>query len=483
LLPSALEACRRTGIKPSKLLIPVAYGSLLGGVATYFTTANIIVSDLLAIARPPQARLNVLAFTPTGGLIAVAGILFLALLGRRLLPDREPSHAFHGMRPTGSDLEDLYQLGERLWEGVVQPGSPHADRKLADAAIGEKLGVTVVAVLRNNHVTFSPQPDQLLHAGDVLWIVGREDRVCQLEEEGLSISKSDSNEHISALGLRFIEVLLSPRSKAQGRTLKDMAFRSQFGLTAIALQRKERTFRTNVANLPLEPGDSLLMASDNSQFIRLRNDPDFIVLESSPNDQPVQPREAAVSIGVVLTAITASILGVPVYLAMLSGAIVLILSGIINAREAYESVEWHAVFLIAGMYTASLAMVQTGLAGFAGRLMISLVTPLGPLGLAAGAYLLTALLTQVMGGQVTALVTGPIAISAAIDLHVSAQAIAVATAIGCSASFFTPLAHPVNILMIGPANYKFNDFFKVGWALTLVCFMILMVGMAIFWKL
>jgi di/tricarboxylate transporter len=197
----------------------------------------------------------------------------------------------------------------------------------------------------------------------------------------------------------------------------------------------------------------------------------------------VQPREAAISIGVVLAAVAASILGVPVYLAMLSGAIVLILAGILNPREAYESVEWQAVFLIAGMYSASLAMVQTGLAGFAGQLMIRLVTPLGPLGLAAGAYLMTALLTQVMGGQVTALVTGPIAISAAIDLHVSAQAIAVATAIGCSASFLTPLVHPVNILMIGPANYKFSDFFKIGWPLTVLSFIVLLIGMAVFWRL
>ena len=115
--------------------------------------------------------------------------------------------------------------------------------------------------------------------------------------------------------------------------------------------------------------------------------------------------------------------------------------------------------------------------------MVQVVAPLGPLGLAAGAYLLTALLTQVMGGQVSALVSGPIAISAAISLGANPQAIAVATAIGCSASFLTPLAHPVNVLMIGPANYTFGDFFKVGWPLTVVCFVVLMVGMKIFWGL
>ena len=135
------------------------------------------------------------------------------------------------------------------------------------------------------------------------------------------------------------------------------------------------------------------------------------------------------------------------------------------------------------MYAVSLAMVQTGLAGLLGKRMLGLVAPLGPLGLAAGAYLLTALLTQVMGGQVAALVTGPIAISAAISLGVNPQAIAVATAIGCSASFLTPLAHPVNILMIAPANYTFADFFRAGWLLTILSFVMLLVGMVLFWGL
>jgi len=127
-------------------------------------------------------------------------------------------------------------------------------------------------------------------------------------------------------------------------------------------------------------------------------------------------------------------------------------------------------------------MVNTGLAQWIGKILLSLVTPLGGLGLAGGAYILTSLLTQVMGGQVTALVTGPVTISAAISLGVNPQAVAVATAIGCSASFFTPIAHPVNILMIAPGNYHFKDFFHLGWRLTLVCFITLIIGLMLFWK-
>jgi di/tricarboxylate transporter len=166
---------------------------------------------------------------------------------------------------------------------------------------------------------------------------------------------------------------------------------------------------------------------------------------------------------------------------MLAAALLLLITGMLSMEEAYQGVKWQAIFLIAGMYSVSLAMVNTGLALRIGGVMIAIVTPLGPLGLGAGAYLLTAALTQVMGGQVTALVTGPIMISAAISLHTSPQAVAVATAIGCSASFFTPIAHPVNILMIAPANYEFEDFFHIGWRLTIVCFVMLLVGLIVFW--
>ena len=388
LLPSALEAARRTGIKPSKLLIPVAYGSLLGGVATYFTTANIIVSDLLTIANPPQARLGVLDFTPTGGLIALAGIAFLALFGSRLLPEREPSISLAQVRPTGSELEDAYQVGERLWQARIRDDSPLAGKTLVQAALGERLGVAAVAVWRDGRLIFPLSPGQMLLNDDVVWIVGRAERMLPLREEGLEIS--ESREHISTLGLTFIEVLLAPRSAAEGRSLKELDFRGRYGFNAIALLRKGRSYRTSVADFKLEPGDSLLMAGEPQNLKRLRGSPSFIILEPSLSDQPVQRRPALLSVGVVLAAIAASILGVPVYLAMLAGAILVILGRVLTIEDALRAVEWPAIFLIAGMYSVSLAMVHTGLAALVGGGMVSVVAPLGPLGLAAGAYLLTA---------------------------------------------------------------------------------------------
>ncbi len=482
-LPSAMEVSRRTGIKPSRLLIPVAYGSLLGGAATYFTTANIIMSELLPIASPPQPPLNILAFTPTGGLIAIAGILYLALFGHRLLPAREPSAEQSLARHTGSELENLYQIGERLWEAHILPGSPLTGTTIAESNIGQNWGVTVAAIQRGKEDFLLPSPGHTMEQSDILLLVGREEKINSMNDLGLVIHPVNQREYLSPRGITFTEALLNPHSSAAGKTLKEIGFRQQYGMTVVALKRVNRSYRTDVGDIPLALGDSLLVIGTGERIQAFKRSPDFIVIEPSRSDQPINLRQALITVAITLAAIGASIAGVPVFMSVFSGAVLAILLRILTAEEAYQSVEWQAIFLITGMYAVSLAMVQTGLANILGKGMLALVLPLGPLGVAAGAYLLTVILTQVMGGQVTALVTGPVTISAAISMGVNPQAVAVATAIGCSASFLTPIAHPVNIIMVTPGNYKFSDFLRAGWPLTILSFLMLLVGLVLFWRL
>jgi di/tricarboxylate transporter len=480
-LPIAMEVARRTRINPSKLLIPVAYGSLLGGTATYFTTANIIVSTLLQNANPPQAALRILDFTPTGGIIAIAGILFFGIFGKRLLPDRKPSEEQTLARLTGSELEEIYEVGDRLWEATIEEASTLVGQTLKTSGLGEKLGIVVAAMRHENHAFFIPQLTEIIKPDDTLLIVGRDERVSKLVEIGVQLRPEQDT--LTTFGLTLTELTPTPRSSSIGKTLKEMNFRGHYGFAAIALLRGQQSHRTDVADIVIKPGDSLLIVGPQNRLQDLHRSADFIVFEPNLSDLPVDARQALFSITTVIAAITATIAGVPIYLAMMIAAVLVLLSGRLTMEESYRTIEWQAVFLIAGMYVVSDAMVETHLADILGNAMIRFVDPIGPLGLAAGAYVLTAVLTQFMGGQVTALVTGPVTISAAIHMGVSPQAIAVATAIGCSASFFTPLAHPVNILMIAPGNYHFGDFFHVGWRLTIISFVMLLVGMILFWKL
>jgi di/tricarboxylate transporter len=302
-----------------------------------------------------------------------------------------------------------------------------------------------------------------------------------LAQAGLKINGKLTEEHISKHGGTMIEIVLAPHSQAIGHSVRELEFHARYGFLALVLFHSGRRYRTDVRDFPLQLGDSLLMIGSKAQINRLRHNPDFIVLEPDPSDQPIDRFRSGLTIGVLTIAILTSILGAPVYLTMLTGAVILLLTGALNMKDAYRAIEWQAIVAIAGLYTVSLAMVNTGLADLIGELLISIVQPLGPLGLVAGAYIMTAILVQVMGGQITALVAGPITISAAISMNINPQAVAVATGIACSTAFFTPLAHPVNILMISPANYQFKDFFHIGWRLSLVCFVMLLVGMILFW--
>lgn len=482
-LSSAIEVSRRTGIKASKLLIPVAYGSCLGGIATYFTTTNIIASDMLRLANPPQEPLHILDFTPIGGLIALAGIAFLGFFGERFLPDREASDEQLVARRTGSELERAYQLNERQWELRVPRGASFIGQPLSLTGIGQRLGLTVLSVSRGKHTYFSPSPNERLQEGDRLTVVGREERVRQLVDEGLRLEEENDPKELSSRGATFSEVVLIPQSRAEGQSLRELNFRSRYGMTVVAIRREGRSYRTDLADMKLRQGDSILAMGGDERLRLLRASPDFLLIESDPSDQPTNWRQAAMIIAISLAAIVASILGVPVYLAMLGAAALVILSGLISMEAAYRGMEWQALLLIAGMYPLSLALVNTGIAQHFGEYVVRALEPLGALGLVAGAFLGTVAVAQLITGQVAILIAAPIFISAAIHAQVNPQAVAVATAIACSTCFLSPLSHPVNILMIGPGNYQFKDFFRAGWLLTILSFVTLLIGMKLFWGL
>ena len=481
LLPSALDASRRTGVKPSKLLIPIAYGTMLGGAATYLTTANIIISSLLPLANPPQKPLGVLDFTPTGGLVALAGLAFLIIFGKYILPNREPPAV--QVIQSSDELTQTYQLSERLWEAEVLNDSPLAHKSLRETHIGELFGVAILGIRRGRRVIPIYGASCQIQPHDVLLVVGNEAQAVQLRQEGLLVHAFEASAVIDERNTVLAEIIVPPRSNIEGKTLRDLAFRARYGFTAVAIWRDNQSHRTDLATYKLRPGDALLVVGPQDRASSLKSQNDFVVIETATSGDSLDMPKVALTLGIAISALVAMFIGMPVELAMITAAALLLLTGLLKPEEAYAAVKWRAIFLIAGTIAVSLAMVQTQLAQQVGDSIVGLVAPFGALGLVAGTYLLSAILTQVMGGQISPLVVGPITIAAAIRLGVNPQAIAVVTAIAGSVSFITPLSHPVNILMIAPANYKFSDFVKSGWVLTVVCFVTLMIAVPLFWNL
>jgi di/tricarboxylate transporter len=292
-----------------------------------------------------------------------------------------------------------------------------------------------------------------------------------------------SASRLQSLPVYLSELIIAPRSAAIGETIKELRLRSKFGVTAVALWREGRSYRTDVGDFTLEAGDALLVVGPPRSVRSLAVEPGFIVLDApEPTTPDARRARTALTITVVTLVLSATGL-VPTAEAMLLGSAILVLARCLTMEEAYRAIEWRVVMLIAGLLPFGTALVATGLATQIGDGLTVMLASAGPLALIAVLYIGTVIVTQFVGGQVAALIMGPIAVSAAIRTGVNPQAVGVAVAMACSAAFLTPIAHPVNVLMMGPGGYSFGDFARSGAGMLVVCLVALLIGMPLFWQL
>jgi len=475
LLPAAVRVARGSEISVSKLLMPMSFGTLVGGMATYLTTANILMSELL-ITRGFDG-LGMLDFLPMGGLIVLAGLIYMLVIGRRLLPERASVTEF-----SQSDLKDTYQLTDRIWNVKVLPESRLANKTIRESAINAELGLTIATIWHRRQVITIPKPDQMIYPNDELLIVGREDRVAQLLEWGNEFIRETTQKDHHTLPIEPIEITIAPRSDAIGHTLSEMKLNSKSGLLAISLWRDGHSLHTDVRKIPLEVGDAVLVVGQSEDIQNLANNPNYILPAGRYSTMSMNTEKAPFAIMITALVLALSILNIlPLSLAMLGGAAAMVLTGCLTMEQFYAAVKWRVIFLVAGMLPLSIAITDTGLADRVGNIMVTALSDASPLILIAGMVLLTMLVVQIIGGQVTALLVGPIAINAALQMGVDPRAMSVAVAMSCSMAFLTPIAHPVNILMMAPGGYKFSDFFTVGVGITIVTMLTMMVGLAVIW--
>ena len=476
LLPAASRVARISGISVSKLLLPMSFGTLVGGMATYLTTANILMSELLLTEGLPG--LGMLDFLPVGGMIVLAGLLYMLLVGRRLLPER------HSLTDTFNqpDLQDTYQLADRLWQVRVLPESRLAHKTVHSSAINAELGLTVAAVWRGPETIAIPKSNQMIYPEDELLIVGREERVQLLLAWGNEMIDGGRPAAQQELPIEPIEIMIAPRSDAIGKTLSDVKLNREAGLLAMALWRDGQSFHTDVRKLPLQVGDAVLVVGQAADIQNMSHDPNYILPAGEYSSHPIQTKKAPLAILITAIVLALSILNIiPLPIAMLAGAAAMVVTGCLAMEQFYDAVQWRVIFLVAGMLPLSIAITDSGLANRVGALLVNGLADSGPLLLIAGMVLLTMLVVQIIGGQVTALLVGPIAINAALQMGVDPRAMAVAVAMGSSMAFLTPIAHPVNILMMGPGGYKFSDFPKVGLGMTIVTLLTMLLGLTVIW--
>ncbi len=461
LLPGLRNISRRTEIRSSKLMIPLSFGTLLGGMATLFTTINLLAND--ALRRAGFVPFSLWDYFRVGSIISVAGIAFMTVLGRKLLPDH-PAQETLQMRRHPEDLARIYRLPDLVFEARILQGSTLDGKSIAANQLGLSFNLNVIGLRRAGRMMLAPGADEILHAGDRLVIKGdRKSLHAAHEQLGLKLEAAGAglNVDLADAYIGVVEVLISPRAAIVGRSLREVNFRQKFGLAALAIMREGEPILRGVKSTALRFGDTLLVQGPRMNIRMLNQERDFIVLEEPGYLAEIgRPDKAAWAL-----------------------AGIMILSGALKIDEGYQAIEWKAVVLVGGMLSLGTALANTGAADLISQSFLHLLSPFGSIGVLAGFFLLSMLLTQILSGAPTAVLIAPIALSTAAQLHVSAYPMMMTLVLGASSGFLTPVSHPVNVFVMGPGGYRFGDYARVGACMGAIVFLLAMVLVPLFWPL
>jgi di/tricarboxylate transporter len=384
---------------------------------------------------------------------------------------------------TPASLAD-YKLEERLMVVHVPEGSSLDGKTLIESRLGDSYGLGVMGIIRDGETNLIPDPETTLQADDTLLVKGKQSDLrlveglqnLEIEQQAVpDIGELESEE----IGL--IEAVLSPHSNIAGKTLRELNFRFKYGLSVLAIWRGGRAYRSNLRDMKLQFGDALLLYGPRARLRMLGSEPDFIVLTE---EAQIPPRQEKIPLAILVMAgvLVPAIFGwLPIAITAVIGVALMILTGCLTMEEAYRSISWKAVFLIAGMLPLGIAMEQTGAAQFLADGLIGLIGGLGPIAVMAGFFLLAALASQFMPNPAVAVLLAPIALSTAADLGMSPYTLMMTVAVSASAAFLSPVGHAANVLVMGPGGYRFSDYIKIGLPLTLVVMAVVLLVMPIFW--
>ncbi|MFN2236511.1 MAG: SLC13 family permease, partial [Anaerolineales bacterium] len=480
-----------------------AFGSLLGGAMTLIgTPPNIIVSDTLRAAgwQPFQF----FDYTPVGLILLAIGIGYMLFVGFRLLPENKPSQEIQRVE-TPEELVELYKLPDNLFRLRIRRGSPLVGVSLEQSGIRKDYRMHVLEILRDvdprqvaklgerrlliesETESITPDSKTILKSGDLLIIQGEANDVsygaAQLNLGLQPVQPSDQQALVNTeIGLA--EILLPPRSRLVGKTIVDSRFGTLYRLTVLGISRPDTEETLDLKTTHLRFGDTLLVQGAWEDILSLRNHRRDFVVMGQPEEMILAParKKAPVALlilaGMLLLMITDL---VPVATASMLAGLVMILTGCLTIDDAYESVDWKSIVLIAGMLPMAIALEKVGLVELAASALTASFGMMSPLFVLAGLFLITSLFTQVLSNTATTVLIAPIALAAAQNLDLQPHAFMMAVAIAASMAFASPVASPVNTLVMGAGNYRFSDYIKVGIPLIFVAMIVTTLVLPILW--
>lgn len=468
-LSPVLSVARKMRISASKLLLPVAYASILGGTCTLIgTSTNVAVSGYLV--RNGYPGIGMFEMLPVGAALFVVGTVYMAVIGKRLLPDH----------PQESYAEE-FGLREYVSEIVVSPGSPLVGQPVFRSGLGHK-GFIILSIIRGEE-RFLPDESSILKEGDVLLVEGNVNNLMDVKSTvGIEIrGDAFTDNDLQGDHIRLAEVLVTPQSDFVNSTLQESGFRHEYGLVVIAIQRRSQPILEKIGKTPLRVGDTLLVQGTHERIAHYKRTRDLNVLEDF-KPMLFRKKKGNLSLLFFLGAILASITGtLPVSVAFLTAALMVLVIRAITWEKAYESIDFRLLILIAGMSSMGTAMTESGAAAWMSGLLIEHVSPYGLHAVMAGLVVLTVFLTQPLSNAAAAMVVMPLAFDAAMKLGVDPRPFVIAVMLSASVSLVTPF-EPSCILVYTPGRYRFYDFFRTGFLLTAILMVLLVLMIPLFWN-
>jgi di/tricarboxylate transporter len=472
-VPLLLGIAREIKASPSKMLMPISFASMFGGVCTLIgTSTNILVSSIAE--RHGQRPFSMFEFAPLGLVMFAVGTLYMLTIGRRLIPDRRSS----------GELTQTFGMGEYLTEIVLLPEAKSVGKPLDNSPLVQEVDIEIIEVYREGRLLVLPPPETLLQAGDLLRVRCDVEKIRKLQERlGIRLRAEEHwpDEEGGAEEMTLVEAVIAPNSTLAGKSLKQLRFRDVFGSIALAIRHRGTLMRGHLENIRLSAGDALLLKVKRDHLDQLKQDRAFVIV-SEVGLPEYRKRKMIPALLIIFGVVLAAALNVtPILVSAIAGGVLLILTGCLDPEDVYKAVEWKVIFLLAGVLPLGIAMEKTGAALFISKGLLSVVGAWGPIAIVAAFYLVTSLLTEAMSNNATAVLLAPIAITTAESLGVDSRPLLMAVTFAASASFMTPVGYQTNTLIYGPGQYKFADFLRVGSPLNILFWILATLLIPRFW--
>lgn len=469
-MPVVIDWARRSGLSPARFLIPLSYAAILGGVVTIIgTSTNLTVAGLMV-----QAGMRPMGFfelVPVGLPICLGGLVYLLTIGRRLLPDRK---------------DPAQEFGERRREYTVAmavaPRSPLAGMTVETAGLRHLPGLFLVEIDRAGHALSPVASDEVLCEGDRLVFAGVVATIVDLQRIRGLVPATDESAAAVKPGRRMIEAVVSHSSPLVSRSIRDANFRTVYDAAVIAVHRNGERVGGKIGDIRLRPGDTLLLQVAGGFLRAHRNSSDFYLVSEVPDSEHPRYDRSLVALGVLAALIAVVTLEwIPISIASFLAAGTLVGTRCISGGQARRSVEWSLLILIAAALGVATAMEKTGVAAAVARLLTPVDGGLGPRASLAAVYFVTVLLTETISNNAAAALMFPIAVATAGYLGVDPRGFVMAVTVAASCGFAAPFGYQTHLIVYGPGGYRFVDFLRIGLPLDLLCGIVAVVVIPLYW--